>query len=412
MATSPTSHARSRRGASKLRVKIRRGLASRFRARGESRRPRVTLFNMGFFVLVVSTTWVIASVSMWWVPFYVVLLLTIFVVPRRGRLLPSASETGAEIDDVSIADLEPGLRVDRADGVDQGRPQSRTDSFLTDGESTESSIGTPNPSAAGTPKPRRSRAQVRKSVLASERDTRSVPVVWVQTGPGKFVRVEGGLPAANSAEIADDSLRAYPVTDIPAAVIEAEPTQAALPAAQNPPKSVWANPPDIEQSCVSDNPDSGSVSEEYGIAPSAFSLNPEVNASVERSELDHPGQVCQTDAPVVVFADASRELPSDSEKPGHRLRRQGVSRRWVLKSTRDLGRAVPRAGRGSPQRATRTALSSRILVGSWFAPNAPRQLAVRRDLGRMCRLPRDLRSRSPPSCSRDGEGKQHEQGKR
>jgi len=400
MATSPTSRTRSRREAEKLRVKIRRGLASKLRACGESRRPRITLINTGFCVLVVSTTWMIASVSMWWVPVYVGLLLAIFVAPRRGRLLSSALAIDAAVDDVSIANMEPGLRVDHADGVDQHRPLRRSDLFLADGDSTKSSPGNVNPSAASEPKPKRSRAHVRKSLPAVEQATGSVPAVWVQTGPGKFVRVEGSRPAANSAEIANDSPQSYPVTDIPAAVVESEPTQSVFPAGQNRPEPVGATPTAFNNFCVSNNRVLESVTEAYGIAPSTFSLIPGANTAVERSELDHLGQVCQSKAPIVVFADASRELPSESGKPENRLRQNGASRRWVLQNTRDLVRAVPRAGRVSRQRTNRTAPRPRILVGSSFAPNVLRRQAVSRALERMRHLPRDLRSRSPPSCSR------------
>ena len=201
MVTSRASNARSRRGAEGLRVKIRRRLESKLRAGGDGRRPRITLIEMGFFVLVVLTTWVIASVSARWVPVYVGLLVTIFVVPRRRRLLSSASERDAACDAADAAEHESGLRVDCANGADQLRPLSRSDSDLTSSEWAESSDAIPDPTAASTPKPRRSRARARKAAQATETVTDSVPVVWIQTGPGKFVRVEGGVRAARSAEI-------------------------------------------------------------------------------------------------------------------------------------------------------------------------------------------------------------------
>jgi hypothetical protein len=351
MTTSRTSHARSGRGAERLRVKIRRRLGSKLRADGNSRRPRVALINAGFCVLVALTTWVIASASVWWVPVYVIVLITIFVVPRKGQLLSSASITDAKCDAVGMADLEPGLRVDCANGADQ----LRSDSVLVEGEWTESSNSKPDPGPVSMPKQRRSRVQVRKSVPVTERVTGSVPVVWIQAGPGKFVRVEGGLSAVNSAEIANVSSQAYPATDIAAEVIEAVPTEAVLPAEQTPPESVGVIPTDVEQSSISANRVSGSVTEEYGIAPSAFSLTPE---------------------------------------------RKTEARRRVLWHSRDLVGVVAKLGRVSRRRVSRTSSGFRRSVGSRFAPNVPRQHAANRASGRMRHVSRDLRTRSPPGLLR------------
>src|SRR5262249_30983137 len=150
---------------------------------------------------------------------------------------------------------------------------------------TESSSTKPDPTSARTPKARRSRAQVRKSVPTSEQATASVPVVWIQAGPGKFVRVEGGLQAANSAEGANDSTQAGLGTEMAAEVIEAVPSQAGRPAEPNPPGSVGEIPTEIEEFSPSGNCVSESVTEEYGIAPSALRLGPEVDTEAERAEV-------------------------------------------------------------------------------------------------------------------------------
>ena len=62
-----------------------------------------------------------------------------------------------------------------------------------------------NPTAASAAEAAAESSPARKSLSAVEQAASSVPVVWIQTGPGKFVRVEGGRPAANSAEIENDS---------------------------------------------------------------------------------------------------------------------------------------------------------------------------------------------------------------
>jgi hypothetical protein len=355
MATPRTFHARSGRGAERLRVKIRHRAASKQRADGDGRRPRITVINAGFLILVVSTTWVIASVSMWWVPVYLILLIAIFGVPRRGPLLSSASATDAVRNAAGIADLEPGLRVDCADGADELGPVCRSDSVPAEGECTESSSAKADSAPAGTPKQRRSRAHVRKSMAASERANCSVPVVWIQTGPGKFVRVEGGIQAVNSAEVESVSSQAHPTTEFAATVIEEVREQAVQPAEPNPPESVGVTPADLEQSCISDNGVSGSITEEDGIAPSALRLTPELNTAAKGR---------------------------------------------VLRNLRDLVSAIPKPGRVSRIRVIRTALYSRLSVRSRLASKVTRQEAASRASGRMRQVARGLRTRSPPGCLR------------
>jgi len=398
MATTRAAHARSGLGTERLRVQVRRRVASKLRADGDGRRPRIALIEAGFVVLVVSTTWVIASASVWWVPVYLILLIVIFVVPRRRPLVPPAAVTDAVCDAVGIADSEPGLRADCSNGADALRTLSRSDSVLTEGECTEPSTGSPDPGRADATKLRRSRAQGRKSVPGSERASGSVPVVWIQTGPGKFVRVEGGLQAANSAEIAIDSSRTHPASDLPAELIEAVPTQAVLQAEENPPESVGETSIDVEQSCHSDNGVSGSVTEEHGIAPSAFSLTPELRTAFERSEDDLPGQVREAEVRTAVCAEASGDLPPESANSRDDLGQQDYSRRWVSRVSRDLSRAVPRTSRGRRQRLVRLAPGTRILGGSWLAPNVRQPHLASRSSGRMHHFQCDLRTRSPPSC--------------
>jgi hypothetical protein len=400
MVTSRVPNSRSRRAAKGLRVKIRRRLESKLRVGGDGRRSRIALIEAGFFILVVLTTWVIASVSAWWVPVYVILLVTIFVVPRRRRLLSSASESGAECDAIDIADLEPGLRVDCANGADQLGPVSRSDSDLTSGECVESSDASSDLTATSPPKPRRSRARARKPAQATETVTASVPVVWMQTGPGKFVRVEGSVHLAHSAEIESVSARAYPATDLPAEATQAIPAQTELPAEQEPPKSSGVFPDEVVQICVPDDCASRSDTEEHGIAPAAFGLAPAFNASIERSDGCRSGQVQHSEVETVVRAKARGELPLAIANAGHRPRQPGIPRTWVVQVRRDLVRAVPHAARIVRQRLIRTPQNPRTLVGSCFAPNVSRRDAARRAFGQMLHVRRSLRPRSPPETAR------------
>ena len=400
MPTSRAPNERSKAAAERLRVKARRSLESRLRAVGAGRRPRITLIETSLFVLVVLTTWVIASRSAWWVPVYVSFLVTIFVVPRRRRLPSSAAERGAVCDGVDNAELESGLRADCADGADQLRPPIRTVSDLTNGEWAESSDANPDPTAASPPKPRRSRTRARKAAQATETVTVSVPVVWIQTGPGKFVRVEGGDQAAHSAEIESVSARAYPATDLAAEAIPAVPTQTELPADQIPSESSGSFPDEVERVSAWDHGASRSVTEEHGIAPAAFSVSPELNASVERTDCDRSGRAQQSEVESGVRAETGGDSQPEIANVGHRWRQAGISRTWVVQFQRDLVHAIPHAGRVLRRRVIRTPLSSRTLVGSWFAPNVPRRDAARRAFGQMLHVRRSLRPRSPPAAVR------------
>jgi len=347
MATTRTPNARSGHGARKLRVKIRGRLVSKFRAGGDSRVGRITLIEAGFFVLVASTIWAIASLSAWWVPVYLVLLVTIFVFPRRRRALSSASDLGAANDAVNLVDLGSGSRVDCADEADQPDSFSRSDSDLTTGEWAESSDANSDLTAADMAKLRRGRVRPRKSARpAAVPVTTSIPVVWIQAEPGKFVRVEGGRRAADSAE--DDH---------------------AL----------------------------GSVTEEYGIAPSAFSLASEASASVEGSERELTGQVDRFEVETAVCTKAVGQIPPGSADSESLARRPGNPRRRVAQVQREIVHAVPHAGRVSRRRVTRASPNLRTLIRSWFAPNVPRQAAANRAFGRMFHAPYALRTRSPPS---------------
>jgi hypothetical protein len=396
MATLRSATARSRHGAERLRVKIRRRLSSKLRAGGDGRRPRIAVIEAGFSILVVLTTWVIASVSAWWVPVYLILLVTIFVVPRRRRLLSSGPERVTASDARGIADFGVGLRVDCADAAEQFCPPGCSDSDLKSSEWAESSDANPDATPVGTSKLRKSRIRVRKTAPATEPVTVSIPVVWMRTGPGKFVRVEGGIQAAHSAEFENVSVQAYPVTDIPAEAINGVPVQTELPSEQNPPRSFGIFPGEVEQFCTWDNRASRSDTEEYGIAPAVFSLAPEFNASVERSAADPPVQVHQSEVEIAVRAEAGGELPPGSAKTGRRLRQPGVSGRWTGQVQRDLDRAVPDRGRVLRQRIIRYPPNPRSLVASRFAWNEPRRSASYRANGQIPHGQRALRTRSPP----------------
>jgi len=349
IATSRTPNAQPRFGARKLSIKVRGHFASGCRARGNSRGLRSTLIEMGLIVLVVSTTWAIASVSVWWVPVYLALLVMIFITPRVRQSSPSASESDAASDGIGITDLAQGLRVDRADGAEQYRPVTRSDSDLTTVDSAESSDPSPDLTGAGTTKLRRGRIRARKvSKPATELVPDSLPIAWIQIGPGKFVRIEGGIKAADTAQTEEVAPWDHPETETPAHATPAVAVQAEPLAVQEPLESPETSPCDVGPVPVSTDCALGSVTDEHGIAPSAVSLN--------------------------------------------------LRLKWVSRVQRGNVHAVPRVDRTSWRRNIRARRTSRTLVKSWFAPNTSRQNAAHRAFGRMTHVQRTPQPRSPPGC--------------
>ena len=131
-----TKSAKPKLRAPKLSVEVRDHFSSRSRARGPNRRPWLTLIEVGLIVLVVSTAWRLLRYRCGGCQAGRV-LAAIFVTPRVRQSSSSASDLNAVSDGIGIADLGPGLRVDRAEGAEQYRPVARSDADLTTTESAE-----------------------------------------------------------------------------------------------------------------------------------------------------------------------------------------------------------------------------------------------------------------------------------
>jgi hypothetical protein len=303
------------------------------------------LIETGLFVLVVSTAWAVASVSVWWVPAYFTLLGVIFVSPRNRRTLACASEAGAA--NVAVVDLGPGLRVDRAE---QLRPIGQSDSGLSPGEWPESSDANPDPAALGAAKQRRGRGRVRKvDKQAPLPVTETVPVTWILAGPGRYVRAEGGSHAVGSA---------------------------------------------------GDVQDTGSNTGDHGIAPAALSLAPESGALVEESERDPSGNVDQPEFESAVRSEVPSQVsPIHADSEPH-VGQPEISKRRVVHVRRGVIRADLYANRVSWRHGIRGASRPPDLIGTRFAQSVARRGSPRRSFGRVLRVvERDLRTRSPPVCS-------------
>jgi hypothetical protein len=392
--------AQPRLKAQRLSVKVRCHFAAGSWARSDNRGPWFTWIGAGLIVLVVLTAWAIASISVWWVPVYLALLVTIFSTPRVRQSSSSASHSSAASDDISATDLGQDLRVDRADEAEQYRLVTRSDATLTTAESAESLDPALDLTGAATAKSRRSRVRVRKaSKPAAEPVAVALPVTWIQVGPGKFVRIEGGTTAAESAQTEEVLSRDTPATETltletPAVAAQAEP----LVVVQEPVQSLGVSPREVGSVLVSTDCALGSVTEEHGIAPSTFSLVPRLNSATEGLDCcDVPDRIDDPETDAGIPADLVDQvlLPSTVD-PSCLWLQPETSRLWVSRVQRRIVRAVPRVDRTSCRRTIRTCPNAQTLVGSWFAPNAQRQNAARRAFGRMAHVERTLQPRSPP----------------
>jgi len=344
MVTSHKPNTRPAFGAQRLRGGSRGRLVSRFRPSGVNHRPWVTPIEAGLFVLVASTTLAIAFVSIWWVPAYLGLLVLIFVTPPSWHLSSSASEPGVKSDAAGIADLGPDLGMDSADGLGEVRSISHLDLDPTNVDPTGSSVSNTGVSTRGAAK-RRVRVRARKPTNpANEPVTVSLSVVWIQVGPGKFVRVEGGIQTADSTQ------------------------------------------PNVSES----------VTEEHGIAPSAFSLTTEVDSSVGDSDHDLPAQLDEPEAQTSSPAEAGSPCSPDSTGLGSPLCQPEVARKWVKRIQRGIVHALPLLNRASTRRIAPTSPNPRRPVGPSYALNVSRHDAAFRASGRVLHVQRIIRTRSPP----------------
>jgi hypothetical protein len=376
MATSRTPNARPKLAANWLRGRVRAHLVPSAQAVAFGRRPRRAWVGAGMVVLVGLTTWAVASVSVWMAPAYLALMVLIFVAPMRGRPSKPASESGRGSLDVGDTDIGQSLRVDRAAGADDNRPAAELDSALAaDEAATEplSSIADSAGSAAG--KPKRGRTRGRKAAkTAAEPALDSSPVTWIRVGPGKFVRADASIQTIDPTQV--EEAEGVPATDAPDAPATPTPTAAApnaLPVGQDPLNLPATSHGDVGMIVRSDDSVVGSVTEEYGITPSAFGQTSRVTPAAEG--LDH---------------DVSEEG----------LGRLGSQRRAPSGRTGRISRGVASAISGADQASSRclgrTPLRTRTSVWSPFAPNARLQQATRRAFGRITHVHRALRPRSPP----------------
>jgi hypothetical protein len=388
----------------------------------------------GLVVLVGLTTWVVASVSLWMAPAYLALMVLIFVMPMGRQPSNSVREPGAESIGVGDAEIGQIPRVDRAAGADDNPPAAEIDSGWVADEAVAEPLG-PIPESAGSggAKLKRGRARARKAAkTAAEPASDSPPVTWIRVGPGKFVRADATIPAIDQTQVEDVAAEAVPATDAAAAApaiptvvnevqVEEVPVAEAVPATDAPTATATASPTalasaaplaehgpldrsettpgDVGLIVRSDDSVVGSVTEEYGITPSAFGQASRVTSAAEGLDHEVSGVAAEPQADLASVANPGGETSRSGHEPGRPWSQRRTSTGRTDRVSRGVANAISGVDRASSRQNFRTPPRPRTSVWSSFAPNARRQQAARRAFGRILHVHRALRPRSPPNRS-------------
>jgi len=301
-----------------------------------------------------------------------------------------------ESDADCIVAQDASLRVDCAHGPDEIRSVSQLDSDLANVDPTGSMDSNPDLTVAGATK-RRGRVRARKvtsPVNGPVTDCR--PVAWVQVGPGKFVRVEGGVQGADPAQVEDVATRVDPESETPAemppsAQAETEPSTELEPFAS---PGIFSG--EVGLNSVSDGCDSEPIAEEYGIAPSAFSPATGDDLSLDASVDDLAGEVDGPEAKTTAPGEPSSLCLPRGQDDGAFLYQRRTSRSWVRRIQRETAHVVPRADRVSRRSVALKSSSPRFSVGLRHGPSMSRHKVEVCACRRMLHVQRPIRTRSPP----------------
>jgi hypothetical protein len=347
---------------------------------------------IGLIALVVLTTWAVATVSVWWVPAYLALMVLIFVTPGGRHPTTTASERSGESTRVGESDLSRRLRLDRADGLEHHHPvigpiAGPTAEAVTDPQ--DSSAGSPD---ARIPKIRRAQGRARRAAKTAERAPESPPVTWIQVGPGKFVRVEGGIPAALTPDAQETTVGASLETDTPVPAPPVIAADAGAVGVQGPPESPVAAPGDVAIVFVSEGPRAGTGIEEYGIAPSAFNPATMATSAVEHVNDAVPGVAVGSGSIANRGALTSRHRVD----PGHVGLQRPSSKERVALVSRGIVAAIPCVARARSRLDVPAGWIRRSSMRSESARNARLRQAVCCAFGQLAHCERTWLPRSPP----------------
>ena len=281
------------------------------------------------------------------------------------------------------------------DGVDQHHSVAEPVSGSVTTELTEPPGSSPDSVGSSTAKPRQGRIRARKVTrTAAGPVPDTVRVAWIQVGPGKFVRVEGGIQAFD--QVQTEEVAAGPAVATPvyvAADVNSTRRSAGGARPSHPQETISG---DEGMVTVSGDSVLGSVTEGIGIAPSAFSPSPPITVLVKGLVHDVSGVGADPEADPGSMAKLGGQMPGRGAEPGRFWSAWRTSRGRAGLLWSGLASTTLRRNRASSRREVRHGLQRRRLLWARFTPNARRQQAAIRAFGRVAHVERALRPRSPP----------------
>jgi hypothetical protein len=180
MATSRTSRARSRSAAQWLHNWVRVYGASGSLARANGREPGASGLGLGLLALMVLTTFVVAWVSVWWVPAYLALMVLIFVVPQGGNRRALVPRLDKESVGGGATYANHGLRDRTEQGVNHHHGPEIIADTTAGGTTAESAVLDRGSTRPGASKSRRGRGRSRKVAMVTESPAGSSSVTWIR----------------------------------------------------------------------------------------------------------------------------------------------------------------------------------------------------------------------------------------
>jgi len=350
--------------------------------------------GLGLVALLVLTTGAVAWVSIWWVPAYLALMVLIFAMPE-GKSQPSRA-----LDEPAGAvstELGNNLKVECAYEVEPHHLANDLASGPTGGETVPELAGLGSESAnPGMAKLQRGRGRARKAPkTAPEPLPDSTPITWIRIGPGKFIRADATSQAVNrtNTEVVVD---AFPATDALAPTPPASTVPVTAPEEKGCSDTPELTPGDEGMVIDSNDCMPGPVTEEYGIAPSAFGLISSVDSSIQGPDHHGSGGAVTLEANPGPIANLSGKTSRDGmalEQLRPQRRTSGIR---VERVSRGIALGIPCSDQASLRRKIWTRRETRTLAWSSFTSVTRLEQAAHRAFGQMPHVQRAWRPRSPP----------------
>jgi hypothetical protein len=373
MATSRTSRARSRSAAQWLHNWVRVYGASGSLARANGREPGASGLGLGLLALMVLTTFVVAWVSVWWVPAYLALMVLIFVATYANH----------------------GLRDRTEQGVNHHHGPEIIADTTAGGTTAESAVLDRGSTRPGASKSRRGRGRSRKVAMVTESPAGSSSVTWIRVGPGKFVRADANT-APSVQVLQDDEVavaHALADTSLDGSHTPLSPdSEQVLDQLSDAPEATHGA---RELIVSADASFAGLVTEEYGITPSAFDSVPPSSSSSEVPDVLVSGLVSEPAIEATPSLDFAVNALEDEETQKQAFWPREIGRSRIVRLSRRIQRTAPiRIWQRTRHQILRSP-KPRNIISSSSRPDACRRQNACRAFGRV-RPKRAPRPRSPP----------------